>query len=75
MMTHKELGERIETIRMNKNLTRDQLAAQAGLSSKFIYEVEKGKKGMSVDSLIKIGEVFDCSYDEILVKEKKDCSF
>lgn len=74
-MTHKELGERIETIRMNKNLTRDQLAAQAGLSSKFIYEVEKGKKGMSVDSLIKIGEVFDCSYDEILVKEKKDCSF
>ena len=74
-MTHKELGKRIEAFRITKNLTRDQLAAQTGLSSKFIYEVEKGKKGLSVDSLMKIGEVFDCSYDEILVKEKKDCSF
>lgn len=71
-MTHKELGEKVEAIRMEKNLTRDQLAIRAELSSKFIYEIEKGKKGLSVDSLMKLAKGLSCSYDEILGTEGKD---
>lgn len=71
-MTRKELGERIETLRMEKNLTRDQLAIRAELSTKFIYEVEKGRKGLSVDSLMKLAKGLSCSYEEILGKEKKE---
>lgn len=69
-MTHKELGERIETIRMEKNLTRDQLAIRSELSSKFIYEIEKGRKGLSVDSLMKLTKGLSCSYEEILGSER-----
>lgn len=65
-MRRKELGERIEILRMEKKLTRDQLAIRAGLSAKFIYEVEKGRKGLSVDSLMKIANGLSCSYEEIL---------
>ena len=53
-MTRKELGEKIREIRMAKNLTRDQLATRSELSSKFLYEIEKGRKGLSVESLMKI---------------------
>ena len=72
IMTRRELGERIETIRTEKNLTRDQLAIRAGLSSKFIYEIEKGRKGLSVDSLMKLAQGLSCSYDKILDTEGID---
>ena len=55
-MTHLELGERILELRKANNFTRDQLASKTGLSSKFLYEIERGKKGLSVESLIKIAD-------------------
>ena len=71
-MTHLELGERIQKLRKANNLTRDQLASKAGLSSKFLYEIERGKKGLSVESLIKIADALSCSYREILVSELEE---
>lgn len=68
-MTHIELGERIREIRKVKGLTREQLATRAELSVKFIYEVENGKKGLSVDSLMKIANALSCSCDYILLGE------
>ena len=65
-MTRAEVGERIANLRMNQNMTREQVAQAAGLSIKFIYEVEKGRKGLSVDSLLKIANALSCSSDQIL---------
>ena len=65
-MTRVELGEKIANLRKNQNMTREQVAQKAGLSAKFIYEVEKGRKGLSVDSLLKIKRALSCSYDQIL---------
>ena len=65
-MTRAQLGERIQEIRMAKNLTRDQLASKSGLSSKFLYEIETGRKGLSVDSLFKIASGLDCNSEDIL---------
>ena len=71
-MTHLELGERIQKLRKSNNLTRDQLASKSGLYSKFLYEIEKGRKGLSVESLIKITTALSCSCDEILMEEKEE---
>ena len=71
-MTHLELGERILELRKANNFTRDQLASKTGLSSKFLYEIERGKKGLSVESLIKIADALSCSYREILVSELEE---
>lgn len=68
-MTRTEIGERIREIRKAKNFTREQLATKSELSSKFIYEVENGKKGLSVDSLMKIAKALSCSCDYILMEE------
>ena len=71
-MTHLELEERILKLRKANNLTRDQLASKSGLSSKFLYEIEKGRKGLSVEPLIKIAEGLSCSCDEILMEEREE---
>lgn len=69
-MTRTEIGERIREIRKAKNFTREQLATKSELSSKFIYEVENGKKGLSVDSLMKIAKALSCSCDYILLRKE-----
>ena len=71
-MTRKELGEKIREIRMAKNLTRDQLATRSELSSKFLYEIEKGRKGLSVESLMMIAKGLSCSCDQILMGKEME---
>ena len=71
-MTRIEMGERIREIRLMRNMTRDQLSTESGLSSKFLYEVENGKKGLSVESLLKIAEALSCSCDQIIMGKEVD---
>lgn len=43
-----ESGARILNCRQRKKMTRDALASAAGISSKFLYEIENGHSGYSV---------------------------
>ena len=65
-MVHEEIGNRIKMIRESRNFTREELADKAEISSKFLYEVEKGRKGLSADTLLKISRTLSCSCDYIL---------
>ena len=49
----------------NKEMTREQLAANADITTKFLYEVENGKKGLSATTLLKIANALSCSCDYI----------
>ena len=68
-MSHKEIGIRIVEMRKIRNMTREGLAEKSGISSKFLYEVELGKKGLSADTLLKIARNLSCSCDYILTGE------
>ena len=50
----KGLGKRIRTLRKLKALTQEELGERAGLSYKFVGEIERGKVNPSLDSLVKI---------------------
>lgn len=63
----KEAGERICSIRKAKGYTRDRLSEKTGISSKFLYEVEKGKKKFSAEALGCIAKALDVSCDYILL--------
>lgn len=65
-MVHEEIGNRIKMIRESRNFTREELADKAEISTKFLYEVEKGRKGLSADTLLKISRTLSCSCDYIL---------
>lgn len=67
-----EIGNRIKKIRINKGMSREQLAKRAGVSSKFVYEIERGMKGMSAETLSKIAKALGESCDFLVYGEEKE---
>ncbi|MFP1133190.1 helix-turn-helix domain-containing protein [Asticcacaulis sp. W401b] len=47
-----QLGERLARLRLSRNLTRDQLAKETGVSSRTLARLEAGQ-GASLDSFIR----------------------
>lgn len=47
----KFLGQRLRALRKQRGLSQERLGQRSGLSGKFIGEVERGEKSISVDSL------------------------
>ncbi|MBI2204015.1 MAG: helix-turn-helix transcriptional regulator [Candidatus Rokubacteria bacterium] len=50
----KFLGTRLRTLRKQRLLSQERLGERAGLSGKFIGEVERGEKSISIDSLYRV---------------------
>lgn len=46
-----EIGHRIKQERLNQKLTHEQLAHLVGYSANFIQEVERGRSGLSSESI------------------------
>lgn len=61
-----EAGKRIMQMRMEKRYTREQFADMAGISEKFLYEIENGKKGFSATTLSKLAEALNVSMEYIM---------
>lgn len=64
-----DAGKRIAKLRLAKNLTRGQVAEKAGISVKFLYEIENGHKGFNAAILYEISEVLGVSCDFICGKD------
>ena len=69
MVIDPSIGIRIRYIRELNHYTREELAEYADISSKFLYEIENGQKGMSATNLLKICKALDVSCDYILKGE------
>jgi len=50
----KFLGQRLRALRKQRGLSQERLGRRSGLSGKFIGEVERGEKSISVDSLFHV---------------------
>jgi transcriptional regulator with XRE-family HTH domain len=50
----KFLGQRVRELRKRRGLSQELLGEQSRLSGKFIGEVERGEKSISVDSLYRV---------------------
>lgn len=71
---YKEVGMRIQKARVMRGYTREGLSELAGISTKFIYEIENGKKGFSAENLHNICKVLKMDCDYILTGcGKSDC--
>ncbi len=65
-----KMGQRIRKQREFLNLTREELAGQLDVSSKFIADIEYGEKGISIKKLYLLTQVLDVSADYILAGEE-----
>ena len=50
----KFLGQRLRELRKQRGLSQARLGERSSLSGKFIGEVERGKKSISIDSLYRV---------------------
>ncbi len=62
----KGMGERIRTRREELNISREQLAEQLDVSSKFISDIEYGIRGVSLKRLVLLSSSLLISVDYIL---------
>ncbi|MBD5395672.1 MAG: helix-turn-helix transcriptional regulator [Lachnospiraceae bacterium] len=69
-MLDKRVGERIRFLRESNDYTRDDLASRANISTKFLYEIEMGKKGCSAEVLLELSKELSVSCDYLLTGKK-----
>ena len=61
----KFLGQRLRALRKEQGLSQERLGERAGLSGKFIGEVERGEKSISIDSLYHVSVALDIPLREL----------
>ena len=61
----KFLGERLRALRKERGLSQERLGQRSRLSGKFIGEVERGEKSISVDSLYRVAVALDVPLREL----------
>ncbi len=65
-MSDIQIGERVRELRELRNYTRESFAEKVNISAKFLYEIETGKKGFSVEVLRRMSQVLAVSCDYIM---------
>ena len=65
----KGLGKRIRTLRKLKTFTQEELGETAGLSYKFIGEMERGIVNPSLDSLVRIANALGVKVGDLFPRE------
>ena len=74
-MNPNDLGLRIKQCRTLRKLTQEDLAEKIDVSSHYIYEIEKGLKNMSLNTLIDLSTTLDVSTDYLLFGTSADNSY
>jgi transcriptional regulator with XRE-family HTH domain len=59
------IGERLRTFRKKQGLSQDKLAEKAGLHNTYIGQVERGEKNITMESLQKIVNALEISFEEL----------
>lgn len=67
-----DIGLRIRALREANGYTREAFATRINISTKFLYEVESGKKGFSAETLYKISRALSTSSDYIMSGNKHE---
>ena len=64
-MIKEKIGKRIQLCRKQTGMTQERLAELVELSPNYFSAVERGKYQLSIDNLVKVMTVLNCSADEI----------
>jgi transcriptional regulator with XRE-family HTH domain len=62
------LGANVRDLRVRRRLTQEALGERAGLSYKFIGEVERGLTNASVDSLTRIADALEADVADLFAR-------
>ncbi len=68
----REFGNRLRTLRKQKNLTQKQLASQIGVKNSIISFYEMGDRLPSPEIIVKLAAIFHVSADFLMGIDKKE---
>ena len=63
----KKSGERIKVLRKAYGYTQEELADKLNISAGHIGKIETGSKGVSIDLMIDLAEIFQVSLDYLIL--------
>ena len=66
MVDYKDFGQRVRTMRRNNNLTQEELAEKAGISTSFLGHIERGSRIPSISTIVRLCRLYHVSADIIL---------
>ncbi len=69
MVDYKDIGRRIRSARLRKQMTQEKLAEATGVGVTHISHIETGNTIPSLQLMIEIINALDCSADELLCIE------
>ncbi|WP_228459611.1 helix-turn-helix domain-containing protein [Priestia megaterium] len=67
-----ELGEQLQRLREQKNMSREELAQEMNVSRQAVYKWENNKGYPDIENLIKLSELYEITLDELI---KNDHTF
>lgn len=65
----KLIGSRLKQARKAKHYTQDYVSARANIGEKFLSQIERGKAGLSVQTLLSLCEILEVSPNSILLAQ------
>lgn len=71
-MDREAVGLNIKLARVKENLTQEQLAERADISSSYVSAIERGKQSVSLEYMNRIAGALKVPVTELLVYEKGD---
>ena len=64
---YQDIGKRISSLRKLHHITQETLAERMNLSTKHISAVERGVSSLSLEKMIEICGILDCSLDYLIL--------
>lgn len=66
MISEKEIGKNIKSIRKKQGMTLETLAEKSGFTKGYLSKLENSKKAPPVSTLIKLAKIFNVNLSELL---------
>lgn len=65
-MNYIAIGKRIRDLRIKQGFTQESIAEKASISLSFYGHIERGSRKMSLETLVSIATILQCSADYLL---------
>ena len=66
VLSHREIGQRLRTLRTERDLTQDRLAKILGTHQTNVSEMERGVRGITVQQLVRLSRALKVSPNDLL---------
>lgn len=67
---NQDIGKRISTLRKSHGITQELLAENLDITIKHISSVERGISSLSLEKMIEVSRILDCTLDYLILGKK-----